>query len=54
MVGMALDTGQLAYVRSQGQPAVDAAALAAASALPSPDDATVQGRATAFNTKMTI
>ena len=27
MVGMALDTGHLAYVRSQGQPAVDAAAL---------------------------
>jgi Flp pilus assembly protein TadG len=51
MVGMGLDTGQLAYVRSQGQPVVDAAALAAASALPSGDDATVQGRATAFNAK---
>ena len=39
MVGLGLDTGHLAYVRSQGQPAVDAAALAAASALPtgSPD-----------------
>src|SRR5437016_9062936 len=35
MVGMGLDTGHLAYVRSQGQPAVDAAALAAASAIPS-------------------
>src|SRR5688572_25696830 len=34
MVGLGLDTGHLAYVRSQGQPAVDAAALAAASALP--------------------
>ena len=31
MVGMGLDTGHLSYVRSQGQPAVDAAALAAAS-----------------------
>ena len=28
MVGMGLDTGHLSYVRSQGQPAVDAAALA--------------------------
>ncbi len=35
MVGMGLDTGHLAYIRSQGQPAVDAAALAAASAIPS-------------------
>jgi hypothetical protein len=34
MVGMGLDTGHLAYVRSQGQPAVDAATLAAASAIP--------------------
>ena len=34
MVGMGLDTGHLAYVRSQGQPAVDAAALAAAAAIP--------------------
>jgi len=31
MVGMGLDTGHLVYVRSQGQPAVDSAALAAAS-----------------------
>jgi Flp pilus assembly protein TadG len=49
MVGIGLDTGQITYVRSQGQPAVDAAALAAASAIPSGDDATVQARATAFN-----
>jgi Flp pilus assembly protein TadG len=34
MVGMGLDTGHLSYVRSQGQPAVDAAALAAAAAIP--------------------
>ena len=34
MVGMGLDTGQLTYVRSQGQAAVDAAALVAASGLP--------------------
>jgi len=51
MVGMGLDTGQLAYVRSQAQPAVDAAALAAASAIPSGNDATVQARATALNAK---
>ena len=41
MVGMGLDTGHLAYVRSQGQPAVDAAALAAASAIPSGNWSTV-------------
>ncbi len=34
MVGIGLDSGHLAYVRSQGQPAVDAAALAAAAAIP--------------------
>ena len=33
MVGIGLDTGMLTYVRSQTQPAVDAAALAAASGL---------------------
>jgi Putative Flp pilus-assembly TadE/G-like len=33
MVGMGLDTGMLSYVRSQAQPAVDAAALAAVSGL---------------------
>src|SRR5689334_22297835 len=49
MVGMGLDTGQLSYVRSQAQPAVDAAALAAASAIPSGNDNTVQARAAAFN-----
>lgn len=45
MVGMGLDAGHLAFVRSQGQPAVDAAALAAASALPTGVLATVQDRA---------
>jgi len=49
MVGMGLDTGQLSYVRSQAQPAVDAAALAAASAIPSGSDNTVYNRAKAFN-----
>ena len=49
MVGMGLDTGHLAYVRSQGQPAVDAAALAAASAIPSGNWSTVTGRAAKFN-----
>jgi Flp pilus assembly protein TadG len=34
MVGLGLDTGQLTYVRSQGQTAVDAAALTAVSGLP--------------------
>ena len=34
MVGMGLDTGYLTYTRSQGQAAVDAAALAAVSGLP--------------------
>lgn len=49
MVGMGLDTGHLAYVRSQGQPAVDAAALAAASAIPSGKWSTVTERAARFN-----
>ena len=49
MVGMGLDTGHRAYVRSQGQPAVDAAALAAASAIPSGSWATVTDRASKFN-----
>jgi len=35
MVGMGLDTGQMTYTRNQGQVAVDAAALAAISGLPS-------------------
>src|SRR5512134_3810597 len=49
MVGMALDTGHLAYVRSQGQPAVDAAALAAAAAVPSGNLKTVTDQAARFN-----
>src|SRR5678815_1126234 len=49
MVGMGLDTGHLAYVRSQGQPAVDAAALAAASAIPSGNLSRVTDRGTNIN-----
>jgi Flp pilus assembly protein TadG len=49
MVGMGLDTGHVAYVRSQGQPAVDSAALAAASAIPSGDMTKVTGQAAKFN-----
>jgi Flp pilus assembly protein TadG len=49
MVGLGLDTGQLTYVRNQGQAAVDAAALAAVSALPSRDDNQVKSRAAGFN-----
>lgn len=49
MVGMGLDTGHLVYIRSQGQPAVDAAALAAASAIHTGDTAQVEYRAKAFN-----
>ncbi|MGZ8520032.1 MAG: pilus assembly protein TadG-related protein [Candidatus Binatia bacterium] len=56
MVGMGLDTGYLTYTRSQGQAAVDAAALSAVSGLPSAvglplDEATavVSVRAAAFN-----
>ena len=49
MVGMGLDTGHLAYIRSQGQPAVDAAALAAASAIHTDDPTQVEYRAKAFN-----
>src|SRR5215831_11858347 len=45
MVGMGLDTGHLAYVRSQGQPAVDAAALAAAAAIPTGNLTTVTDQA---------
>ena len=48
MVGMGLDTGMLSYVRSQAQPAVDAAALAAASGLIS-GQAEVEGRVAAYN-----
>jgi Flp pilus assembly protein TadG len=49
MVGMGLDTGHLAYVRSQGQPAVDSAALAAASAIPSGEMTKVTDQAAKFN-----
>ncbi len=49
MVGLGLDTGQLTYTRNQGQSAVDAAALAAVSALPSRDPNQVSARAVAFN-----
>jgi Flp pilus assembly protein TadG len=48
MVGMGLDTGLLTYVRSQGQPAVDAAALAATSGLLQ-GTTEVETRAAAFN-----
>jgi Flp pilus assembly protein TadG len=51
MVAMGLDTGHLVYVRAQGQAAVDAAALAAASAIPTGDDNEVKSRAAAFDTK---
>jgi len=49
MVGLGLDTGQLTYVRNQGQAAVDAAALAAVSALPSKNHDQVVARAAGFN-----
>jgi len=55
MVGLGLDTGQITYVRNQGQAAVDAAALAAVSGLPqaqaSGNPAEVQNRAAAYNAK---
>jgi len=55
MVGMGLDTGQITYARNQAQSAVDAAALAAVSGLPSSQIAgnttEIQNRATAFNSK---
>lgn len=51
MVGMGLDTGHLVYVRAQGQAAVDAAALAAASAIPTGSTTQVNDRAAAFNLK---
>jgi len=49
MVGMGLDTGHLSYIRSQGQPAVDAAALAAVNALPTLDINQVNQRAGVLN-----
>lgn len=54
MVGMGLDTGQLAYTRSTGQTAVDAAALAAASAIPTGSEPEVRNRATIFNNANTF
>jgi Flp pilus assembly protein TadG len=48
MVGMGLDTGMLSYVRSQAQPAVDAAALSAVSGLIS-GQAEVESRVAAYN-----
>jgi len=48
MVGMGLDTGWMTYVRSQGQPAVDAAALAATSGLVQ-GTTEVETRVAAFN-----
>lgn len=53
MVGLGLDTGQLTYVRNQGQAAVDAAALAAVTGLPSRSDSQVKSRAAGFNSKNT-
>lgn len=49
MVGMGLDTGHLGYIRSQGQPAVDASAIAAVSAVPTRNDTAVKTRAGIFN-----
>ena len=49
IVGMGLDTGHLAYIRAQGQPAVDAAALAAVNALPTLDPNEVNKRAAELN-----
>jgi Flp pilus assembly protein TadG len=51
MVGMGLDTGHLVYVRAQGQAAVDAAALAAASAIPTGSAKEVNDRAAAYNSQ---
>ena len=48
MVGIGLDTGMLTYVRSQAQPAVDAAALAAASGLLG-GQSEVEARVAAYN-----
>ncbi len=48
MVGMGLDTGYLTYTRSQGQAAVDAAALSAVSGLPAGAGA-VESRVSLFN-----
>ena len=53
MVGLGLDTGQLTYVRNQGQAAVDSAALAAVTGLPFRNDDQVKSRARGFNSKNT-
>ena len=51
MVGMGLDTGHLSFIRSQGQGAVDAAALSAVSGLANGGTkAEIELRATAFQT----
>ena len=50
MVGMGLDTGYLTYTRSQGQAAVDAAALSAVSGLPA-GAGVVTARVSLFNSK---
>ncbi len=49
MVGIGLDTGWITYVRGLGQPAVDAAALAGASAVPTWSTSQVNLRVAAFN-----
>jgi Flp pilus assembly protein TadG len=49
MVGFGLDTGYMTYSRNTAQSAVDAAALAAISALPTRNPATVQARAAVYN-----
>lgn len=54
MVGMGLDVGQLGYTRATAQPAVDAAALAAVSGLPSRNLNTIRDRAKAFNSTNTF
>ena len=53
MVGLGLDTGHLTYARNQGQGAVDAAALAAVTGLPSRNDTLVKNRAAGFNSNNT-
>lgn len=49
MVGIGLDTGQVGFVRNQGQAAVDAAALAAVSALPTGNATQIANRAAGYN-----
>ena len=51
MVGMGLDTGWVGYTRSQGQPAVDAAALVGASGLPTGKATEIKNRIEALNAK---